>query len=119
MYFTAKNQEHAGDPGAHEQPIDPILGHDAGHDHYKRACRAANLHARSTQRGDQKSRDHRAVQPSLRWNSTGNRKGHSQRQRHQAHGHARNQVRNEVLARVVLEGENGFRDPFCAHRASG
>ena len=112
-----KDQEHAGDSRTHEQAVNAVFGHDPGHYDHERAGRSANLHARSAQRRNQKSGNHRAVKSCLRRHARRNRKCHSQRQRHQPNRDARDQVSDKVLPRIILQGQYGFWDPLGAHRA--
>ena len=114
-----KNQEDAGDAGAHEEAVNPVPGDDAGNHHDKRARRAANLHPRSAQRGDQEPGNHRAVESGLRRHSGSDGERHGQRQGNQPNGHARDQVRDEILSRITLQGQNGFWEPLCAHGLCG
>ena len=94
MYFTA--DAHAGephddenDPGhhrTHEQAVNAMRGHNAGDYDHKGTGWATDLGRRAAERGDEKARDHGAVNAGLRRESRGDGKRHGQRQRHQPHG---------------------------------
>ena len=59
------DEQNAGDERAHEQPVDAILGDDAGDHDDERAGRPADLAARATKHRDEEAGDDRAVQARL------------------------------------------------------
>ncbi len=106
------DQHHPGHHRADQQPIEAIARQDAKDDDDKRPSRPADLIPRSAQSGDCEPRDNCGIQAGFRWRSSGDGKGHCQRQRHQAHCDSRKKIGAELLRRVVTQREDGFRRPF-------
>ena len=96
---------------AHEESVDAVHRDDAGHDDDEGASWSANLSFGAAQRGDQKAGDDGAVNAGLRRESGGNRKGHSQGQRHQSHGDAGDQIVDKFVGAVVAQTEDRLRKP--------
>ena len=59
------DQHDAGHERRDDQSVDAVLLHDAVHDDDERAGRAADLHARAAERGDEKAGDDRGAEPAV------------------------------------------------------
>jgi len=61
--------------------------------------------------GDEKAGDDGAVNAGLGCESGGDGKGHGQRQSHQAHGDAGNQIAEKLVGVVVAQAKDRLRQP--------
>ena len=121
MNFTAvpepgdaeDDEENARHHRAHEQAVDAVLRDDPRDHDDESAGGPADLAARAAERRDQESGDDRAVDPRLRRQAGGDREGHGERERDEADGDAREQIRHEGRAVVRAKGQDGLRQP-CA-----
>ena len=109
-----EQQDDAGHHRHHQQPGQAVLRDDAGDDHDERAGRSADLDARSAERRDEESADDRRVDAGLGRDAAGDAERHGQRQRHQAHGDARDDIRGEAAAVVPARGTPAAPDATCA-----
>ena len=93
-----------------QQPVHPVLLHDAVDDHDERAGWPADLHPGAAQRGDDEARDHRRVETTVGGDTAGDGEGDGERERHDADDDAGGEVRDELLAVVGLECGDELRD---------
>ncbi len=79
--------------------------HNTRDDDDKRACRTADLRARTAQRRNQKSCDHCRVKARLRRNARSNTESHRQRKRNKADRNAGEQIAHQHLRRIAPQGQ--------------
>ena len=108
------DQQHASHHRAHEQTIDAVSGDDSSYDYDEGTSGAADLSFRSTQRGNQKSSDDRAVNAGLRGEAGSDCERHRQGQCHEAYGDAGDQIKQKFVTVVGSETEDGLRKPMFA-----
>jgi hypothetical protein len=108
----AQNDEYgARHDGAHVQPVNTMDGDDPGNHDYEGAGGSANLGFRAAEGGDQKSRDHRAVDTCLRSKSRCDSEGHGQRQCDQANRDSGDDVLQKLAQAVFAETDNRLGQP--------
>ena len=107
-----QNEQHAGHEGAEQEAVFAVAGQDAEDDDDKCAGGAADLAARTAQRGDGEAGDDRSVEAGLRRCAGRNGEGHGQGKRDQADGDAGDHVGGEFLRAVITQAEDGLRNPF-------
>ena len=98
-----RQQDAAGHEGADEQVRHAVLRDDAVDDDDEGAGRAADLHARAAERGDDEAGDDGREDAGFRRDTGGDGKRHRERQRDDADGDAGHRVGGERRAVVVLE----------------
>ena len=112
------DKQHTCHDRAHKQAIHAMNSNDARHHDHERSGRPANLRLRSAQCGDKESRDDGAIDARLRSKSRGNSERHGQRQRDQTDRHSRDQIKQKLVAIVIAQAQNGFRQPALAKESN-
>ena len=97
-------EQEAREDGGEDQPVDAVRLHRRGDEHDEGAGRAADLEAAAAEGGDAEAADDRGVEPALGRRARGDGDRHRQRQRHDRHREAGEEVGTE-LARAVALGE--------------
>src|SRR3989449_84917 len=103
-------EDDAREQGGRGEAVHAVALHDGVHDDHERARGAADLHARAAERGDQETGHDGGEEAALGADAARDREGDRERQRHDADDHARDDVREELVAGVSLERGNEFGD---------
>ena len=93
-----REQHHARHQGRDLQPRDPVLRRDAGEHDDEGAGRPGDLHASTAQKRSREAGDDGRVEPLLGFRAGSDRKGHRERQRHDADDDARDEVSPDLGA---------------------
>ncbi len=104
------DEDDARHEGGHREAFHPVPLHDRVDDDDEGARRPADLHARATQGGDEKSCDNRGEQPALGADPARNRERDREREGHDSDDDPRTQICEELLASVVRERRDELRD---------
>jgi hypothetical protein len=104
------DQENSGHERRDDEAVDSVLLDDAVDDHYESARRAADLHARSAECGDDQARDNRGPQSPARLDAARNCERDCERQRNDSDDHAGDRVAGEGLTVVAVERCEEFGD---------
>ena len=99
---TDRDQDHAGQHGREQQPVQAVLGHGGGDEHDERAGRPADLEAAPAQRGDQEPAHDGGVETAIRRDAGGDGEGHGQWQRYDGDRKPRDYVGLQVGEAVAF-----------------